>query len=462
MWKLAGEDDHATDLARQALRLVARSGPSTIEPYWDEVTRAEASLLLGDLQTARRSLAAAAAVDGPDHAARASTRRQLRLVCELGGHDVSLLDALPVPAVAHYCGHRRLGTDLGAEADAVDAVRRAASSAFDDADVGMVYGSLAAGADLVIAEAALTRGAELHVVLPFAVEQFVVRSVHDAGDHWVERFRRTLEQATSVVVLDDGPSLGDDVLFRYASEVAMGRAVMRAEHLTGSVVQVAAWDGRAPAGPVGTASDVATWRASGRRCEVIPVGVTSPTDVEPEPDPREIRAMLFADVQGFGALDDRQMEAYAVTVLPQLGSVLDRHGASILNRRSWGDGLHVVFTDVVSAARCALDLQEAVNRLQWRESGFAQPLALRIGAHVGPVRRVPEPVRGGDDYTGRHIVRTARIEPRTPAGDVYVTDPFAALLRFTEEPSLRCQYVGPVATAKGHGTFPLYLLTRAG
>jgi adenylate cyclase len=55
-------------------------------------------------------------------------------------------------------------------------------------------------------------------------------------------------------------------------------------------------------------------------------------------------------------------------------------------------------------------------------------------------------------------VRTARIEPRTPEGDVYVTDPFAALLTLEDETALTCEYVGHIPTAKGFGTFPMYVL----
>lgn len=52
------------------------------------------------------------------------------------------------------------------------------------------------------------------------------------------------------------------------------------------------------------------------------------------------------------------------------------------------------------------------------------------------------------------------VEPRTPVGDVYVTDPFAAMLTLEGDPSLSCQYVGHVPSAKDYGSFPMYLLRR--
>ena len=60
------------------------------------------------------------------------------------------------------------------------------------------------------------------------------------------------------------------------------------------------------------------------------------------------------------------------------------------------------------------------------------------------------------------MTRTARIEPGTPVGDVYVTDTFAALIALARPEGLGCQYVGPLPTAKGFGVLPLYALRRTG
>ena len=47
--------------------------------------------------------------------------------------------------------------------------------------IGFAYGSLAAGADILWAEALLAVGSEVHVVLPFALEEFVRVSVEPSG-----------------------------------------------------------------------------------------------------------------------------------------------------------------------------------------------------------------------------------------------------------------------------------------
>jgi adenylate cyclase len=64
-------------------------------------------------------------------------------------------------------------------------------------------------------------------------------------------------------------------------------------------------------------------------------------------------------------------------------------------------------------------------------------------------------------YYGTEVSRTARIEPVTPPGSVYVTEPFAAILEMEAANRFVCNYVGKTPLAKGYGVFPLYRLSRA-
>ena len=73
--------------------------------YYIWASVAEASLVAGDLPAAERALreARGAADAKPD--AVATTRKQLRLLCDAIGAPVSLLDALRLATVIHYAGH---------------------------------------------------------------------------------------------------------------------------------------------------------------------------------------------------------------------------------------------------------------------------------------------------------------------------------------------------------------------
>ena len=66
----------------------------------------------------------------------------------------------------------------------------------------------------------------------------------------------------------------------------------------------------------------------------------------------------------------------------------------------------------------------------------------------------------GPDFTGSHVSRAARIEPVTPPGAVYVTEPFAAALVLAGRRDLTCDYVGHMPMAKDYGRLRMYRLRR--
>jgi hypothetical protein len=458
---VAGDGERARELARVVLRLL------DVEPddsYYAAASAGEAELLLGDEAAAREALEHAAALHAGDHSALATTRRQLRLICELGGTGSDLLPLLAGPGVVHFCGHRiAAGGRFPPEAEADVAERIAAEVAREPP--GYAWGALASGADILWAEALLAGGAELHVVLPFSRGEFVEASVAAAGGRWIERFDACINAATSVTYATDAAYLGDDVLFRYGTELAMGFALLRARYLDASVRQLAVWDGEPAPGRAGTAIDVATWRRAGQAATVI----APPGDAPPPPPPasargpergRVVRAMLFADVKDFSALADEQAVAFAEHILGSFARVLDRYGDSIEHRNSWGDAIYVVLDSTLAAAGCALALQEAMSQIDLEAAGLPSELALRMGAHVGPVFPVHDPVIGMRGFMGAHVSRTARIEPVTPPGAVYVTEPFAALLELEPGSGLACSYVGHMPAAKGYGRLRMYRLGR--
>ena len=81
--------------------------------------------------------------------------------------------------MVHFCGHRLGGVRFTAGREGE--VARRIAEAVRGARIGYAYGSLASGADILWAEAIMAAGGELHVVLPFAHDEFVAWSVAPAG-----------------------------------------------------------------------------------------------------------------------------------------------------------------------------------------------------------------------------------------------------------------------------------------
>ena len=331
--------------------------------------------------------------------------------------------------------------------------------------IGDAYGSLASGADILAVEALLRHGAAVHVLLPFARDEFVETSVRPAGQEWVVRFERCVELAASVEVTCDSSYLGDDALFGFASRVAMGQALIRARALTSEAVQLAVWDGLEGPSVAGTSHDVGVWRSAGLPSEVIEVHGGSrrsplPAVEGPMESRRPIRGVLFGDLQGFSALHDEQLFRFIDGPLQSIATVIRSFGDGIVRRATWGDAVFIAATDAVTIARCALALQEALASIDMAAYELPESLKMRVAVHVGPVVWAYDPVLEETDVFGRELTRAARIEPRTPPGEVYATRALAALLALVPDCGIVPHYVGRVPTAKGFETIPLYVLHR--
>lgn len=460
---IAGDEPGSRRLAETTLELVDRSAE---EDYYAAATEAEAQLLLGDAGAAEEALERAAAAADGDHVALAGTRRQLRMICGHAGADEAVLAPLAGPTVVHYCGHRIAapGEPGRFPADREDAAREAIAAELDRRPVGVAFGSLASGADILWAEALLERGAELHVVLPFDRDEFIRSSVASSGPGWDDRFHRCIAAARGVRYATDDAYLDDDVLYSYGSELAMGLAILRARYLDAEVRQLALWDGEPALGEAGTAIDVATWERAGLATSVVQLdpgeaGPAGGSEGSAEAG-RVVRAILFADVRGFSKLSDEQLPRFAEHVLGALAEAIRPHAAAIEHRNTWGDAVYLVLTDVHEAAGCALGLQAAVGALELERHGLPGDLALRLGAHVGPVFPTRDPVLGEMGFMGSHVSRTARIEPVTPPGVVYVTEPFAAALALDGSGEFVCDYVGHMPAAKDYGRLRMHRLHR--
>jgi class 3 adenylate cyclase len=465
---VAGDASDARGLAEEALALVAHSGDAG---YFASATEAEARLLIGDESGARMALERAGGLHGDDFGALAATRRQLRLICEITGTDPGVLTPLAGPSVAHFCGHRIAPAGVTGRflTEEEGGVAERVAQAVQEWPTGIAYGSLASGGDILWAEALVAVGCEIHVVLPFALEEFIATSVRDAGDRWEVRFHRCLAAATSVTFATQDSYLGDDVLYAYNSQLAMGLALLRSRHLDTEAHQFALWDRKGAIGDAGTAADVAVWQKCGHRSVVIRpslntrtgqpiVGGPTPPDrgIGARGGRRVVRSMLMGDIRGYSTLNDRQLLTFSELLLGTCAEILTRYDAKIEYRNTWGDAIFVVLSEPSAAARCGLDLRDAVAALELNEVDLPDHLLLRLSGHVGPIFPMVDPVLHRPSFFGSHITRAARMEPVTPPGGFVVTEAFAAELELSDCTDVVCEYIGHRPAAKDYGRLRMY------
>lgn len=217
--RLRGDREGAAQQASDLLQLIDEGRHGGETAYWLEATRAEALLLTGRMDEARASLARAVALAPKAREDRAITLRQFRRLLASDGADASWLEQFALPPVMHFRGPMAIvaGQDDAAIVAAVDHIAP-----------GVAIGALAAGTDIVAAEAAVANGAELQVVLPCGIDAFRAGSVSPFNGDWNDRFDALLAKAASIECLDEEGGLTDATV-RMADDMAMGLAGIEAQ-----------------------------------------------------------------------------------------------------------------------------------------------------------------------------------------------------------------------------------------
>jgi class 3 adenylate cyclase len=455
---------------------------------WLYATLGEASLLLADRPGAEDWYARARRSAGNRYGDIASMRRQVQLLAPRIDGGAEILAILAMPRVALFTGHMidaverrvpRFPPHLEA------AVRERIAQAIRASGAGFGYSSAASGGDLLFIEELLRQGAEANVILPFQRDDFVQTSIAPAGPAWVARFDQALGRAASLTYCVDENYLGDDVLFAHAGVLTQGLAALRARELETDVVNIALLDPGAGGNVGGSAATLASWSASGSRTILLDlreIRLQAPAPARTRRAPRararpsqrkragvparlpwrqrEIKTLLFADIVGFSKLREQDTPAFFSQFLPLVEDAMRASGCKPAFGNTWGDGLYMVFDDVLDGAEIGLRLRDAIAGADWAAAGLPAGMSIRIGMHTGPVFRVRDPVIRQMNYYGSHVNRAARIEPVTTPGSVCVTEQMAAALAVAGSARFACDYLGTVSLAKHFGTSKLYRLRR--
>jgi len=132
--------------------------------------------------------------------------------------------------------------------------------------------------------------------------------------------------------------------------------------------------------------------------------------VESKDEVRRLATIMFTDMVGYSALVQKN-EALALELLDEQRAILRgafaEHGGREIE--AVGDGFFVEFPSALSAARCAVAIQRALERHR-RTHGFSPEV--RIGIHAAQATRV------GGDFQGMGVHVAARIGALASGGEI--------------------------------------------
>lgn len=270
------EPEESKRIAGEVLAAIEARPGSEVD-YWQAATKAQAQLLLGDLDAAHKGYRRVVAADWGAVQNIAIMRREARSdLTNLGIEPGTLDDVLAVPRIAAFSGHRVDEADRAEPRfpeTKVGAVRLAIREILHEHAVGFGFSSAANGSDILFLEELLERGGSARVVLPFPREDFARISV---GTEWQRRFDRALDDSRVEIetLQADVPSDPEAIeeSFHRCNEVVHDAAVQFATRLNEEPILLAVWDGKPGDGLGGTADCVKLWRDEGRTVETITIG----------------------------------------------------------------------------------------------------------------------------------------------------------------------------------------------
>lgn len=124
---------------------------------------------------------------------------------------------------------------------------------------------------------------------------------------------------------------------------------------------------------------------------------------------------MFTDIQGFTEKMNRR-ESMGFKLLKTHNEIMDTavaaHGGRVV--KSLGDSYLVAFDSVVNAARCAIQAQEAFEKVN-RSGKLPEPLLVRISIHLGDV------VMREKDVFGDGVNLASHLQDVTPGGAICVS-----------------------------------------
>jgi tetratricopeptide (TPR) repeat protein len=413
LYFLAGDIGKASELAHRTLKLIQSDTDEPETPYYRAATQAEALLLLSAQIQARTAFAEAVALAPRAWEDHASTLRQFALILAAQGEDSAWLDAHRPPRSLHFGGHM----SFDAKVIRREHLDEKIAAVLEEENVGFGYGALAAGADIIIAEALLERGAELHAVLPGGAEAFAAVSVDPFGKAWRRRFDAVLAMAETIRPVRPLGARPGPAMIGLADEVAMGAALMNGRRLESSAVQLLVLDcAREANGTSGRSREI--WAAGGWRQRIL----TAPRETRPEPSEGGVgeQASLAVLAVGFG---EGMAEALA-----GLRDRISRLSAPALPPYLTEDRLILAFPGPGEAAEAAIALLAGGE--------------LRIGGQYGPAPIFRDPFSDSVRLAPAATAAAAAALASAPPGTAIVTDDFAAALAAAGPRRPASEYIG--------------------
>ena len=465
---------------KDCLDSLEKQGESSYS-HWTYATLGEASLILEEYSEAFDWYSKAIEVANRRYGDIKSMRRNARLILNKqncpGIWNNKIEKCLTIPPVIVFLGgNTNFNCIVGNthEKSSEEILFNAITEKLKSYGPSIGFSSTYCHVDIIFLEAMDRLKRSTQVVLPY--DRDILESdfrLTNQKRHWDKRLEEIINSASNVVVASDVKPDDGNLLAQYVFLLLHGFAEISAKQLETELIPLIVYDEKLDGEQKQIGKIIELLKKYGYSIEVMElkdhIDSKSVLRINKQDDSKSIEklyssemfstrimSVLFADAVNFSKLSEKEFPLFVEHFLGMVGRLLDKTEYVLVVRKTWGDGIYLVFSGVQDAGNFALELNAAVTDINWEDYGLPKELSLRIGLHSGPAYSYENPVTHRLDFIGTHICRAARIEPITPPSMVYASQEFAALASAQQIKDFDCEYVGRILLAKKYGTFPTY------
>jgi class 3 adenylate cyclase len=160
----------------------------------------------------------------------------------------------------------------------------------------------------------------------------------------------------------------------------------------------------------------------------FPAGKSARSHEQNRATPKQIRAHVFADINGYSQFVKAQGEDEAAKLLRTFERIVRKTIATRdVEVEKTADVFHLIFRLPIEAVRCGVDIADAIARYN---AHATVKLRVKFGVDAG------QAVRRGAQYVGYAPVLASRLSSRAKPGQVLVSETVHSLIRTTRLPTL--------------------------
>ncbi len=171
--------------------------------------------------------------------------------------------------------------------------------------------------------------------------------------------------------------------------------------------------------------------------------------------------VIFTDIEKYSTLKDADLKIFFNQIIPIISEELKEYKDGAIIWNTWGDAIFAIYDKAETAINMALAYRETFGKIDFEKFGIRK-LNPRIAGHFGEFEIGYDPVSGKQNVHGTLVNLTARIEPVTTPGEIFVTKEFKdmSISSYDKVDNVRFEDMGEIKLPKNAGQLNLYRLCK--